>query len=57
VGERLADGGTVLFVDHDPARLAGLVDERWQLAGGTVSVIVGDIETGRGVTAPAKALP
>ncbi len=41
VGERLTEGGTVLFVDHDPARLAGRVDERWQLSGGTVSVVPG----------------
>lgn len=33
VGERVADGGTVVFVDHDPARLAGLAHERWQLDG------------------------
>ena len=38
VTERVAAGGTVLFVDHDPARLAGRVDERWQLGGGTVTV-------------------
>jgi ABC-2 type transport system ATP-binding protein len=38
VAERLAEGGTVLFVDHDPARLAGRVDERWGLAAGRVIV-------------------
>jgi ABC-2 type transport system ATP-binding protein len=37
VAERVAAGGIVLFVDHDPARLAGRVDERWRLAGGTVT--------------------
>ena len=31
VDERLADGGAVMFVDHDQARLAGRVTERWQL--------------------------
>ena len=31
VGERVADGGAVLFVDHDQARLAGRIAERWQL--------------------------
>jgi ABC-2 type transport system ATP-binding protein len=36
--ERLAAGGTVMFVDHDQARLRGRVDERWQLAAGTVTV-------------------
>jgi ABC-2 type transport system ATP-binding protein len=38
VAERLADGGAVMFVDHDPARLAALVTERWLLAGGRVSM-------------------
>ncbi len=42
VGERLASGGTVLFVDHDPARLAGLVGQRWQLGGGKVTVGASD---------------
>lgn len=32
VAARVADGGTVVFVDHDPARLAGLVTERWQVS-------------------------
>jgi ABC-2 type transport system ATP-binding protein len=44
VMQRLADGGTVLFVDHDPARLAGRVDERWRLAGGTVTVMAGGVQ-------------
>ncbi len=29
--ERVRDGGIVLFVDHDPARLAGRASDRWQL--------------------------
>jgi ABC-2 type transport system ATP-binding protein len=41
VTERLAAGARVLFVDHDAARLAGRVDERWRLAGGTVTVASG----------------
>jgi ABC-type multidrug transport system ATPase subunit len=41
--ERVKDGGTVLFVDHDPARLAGQASERWQLDGsGRVTVAAGD---------------
>jgi ABC-type Mn2+/Zn2+ transport system ATPase subunit len=52
VAERLAAGGIVLFVDHDPARLAGLVDERWRLAGGTVTVVAGG---GRPGVTPAQA--
>jgi ABC-2 type transport system ATP-binding protein len=38
VRERIAAGGTVMYVDHDPARLAGEVAERWQLADGGVMV-------------------
>jgi ABC-2 type transport system ATP-binding protein len=41
--ERAAAGGTVLFVDHDPARLAGRADERWRLGGdGHVTALPGD---------------
>lgn len=32
VGERLAAGATVLFVDHDPARLAGRASVEWALS-------------------------
>jgi ABC-2 type transport system ATP-binding protein len=31
--DRAADGGRVIFVDHDPARLAGRADERWRFDG------------------------
>jgi ABC-2 type transport system ATP-binding protein len=42
VGERVAAGGRVLFVDHDPARLAGREDERWHFDGsGGVTVLAG----------------
>jgi ABC-type multidrug transport system ATPase subunit len=42
VTERVAGGGTVLFVDHDPARLAGREDERWDFDGaGRVTVLAG----------------
>jgi ABC-2 type transport system ATP-binding protein len=41
ITERLAAGSTVMFVDHDQARLRGQVDERWQMAGGTVTVVSG----------------
>jgi ABC-2 type transport system ATP-binding protein len=41
VTERLADGGTVMFVDHHQARLAGLVSQHWQLGGGRVLVLEG----------------
>jgi ABC-2 type transport system ATP-binding protein len=41
VAERLADGGTVMFVDHHQARLAGQVSQRWQLGDGRVRVLEG----------------
>ena len=34
VAERLDDGGSVVFVDHDPARLAHLDAERWRIERG-----------------------
>ncbi|WP_419998593.1 ATP-binding cassette domain-containing protein [Streptomyces boninensis] len=37
VGERVAGGGTVVFVDHDPRRLAGVADVAYRVAGGAVS--------------------
>jgi ABC-2 type transport system ATP-binding protein len=43
VVERGADGAIVLFVDHDPARLAGQASQQWQLDGaGRVTVAGGD---------------
>jgi len=42
VRERIADGGTVMYVDHD-ARLAAEVAERWQLADGEVTVRPGAV--------------
>ena len=42
VAERVAAGGAVLFVDHDPGRLAGREAERWRLGGdGRVAVTAG----------------
>jgi ABC-2 type transport system ATP-binding protein len=52
VRERIADGGTVMYVDHDPARLADEVAERWQLADGEVAV-----RAGAGVSLQASAPP
>jgi len=37
VTERVADGGTVVFVDHDPARLAGAPDATYWLSEGRLS--------------------
>ena len=43
VAERVADGAIALFVDHDPARLAGRASQRWHLDGaGRVTVAEGD---------------
>jgi ABC-type multidrug transport system ATPase subunit len=52
VVERLAAGAIVLFVDHDLARLADRVDERWRLARGAVTAVAGG---GRTRQAPAQA--
>ncbi|HEY7263392.1 MAG TPA: ABC transporter ATP-binding protein [Trebonia sp.] len=42
VTERIADGGAVMFVDHDQARLAGRITERWRLDGsGRATVAAG----------------
>ena len=38
VDERLARGATVVFVDHDPGRLAGRPTLRWQVGDGGVAV-------------------
>lgn len=53
VTERAAAGGTVLFVDHDPSRLAGREDERWSFDGaGGVTVLAGPApDAGEGVEA------
>jgi ABC-2 type transport system ATP-binding protein len=43
VAERLADGGAVMFVDHEQARLAGRISERWRLDdSGHVTATAGD---------------
>jgi ABC-type Mn2+/Zn2+ transport system ATPase subunit len=47
--ERVADGGTVLFVDHEQARLAGKIGQRWQFDGsGRVTVAQGPPVTSAG---------
>jgi ABC-2 type transport system ATP-binding protein len=51
--ERVAAGGTVLFVDHDPARLAAQVSQRWRLQGGRVSVVAGEHAAGADAGASA----
>ncbi|MER5629262.1 ATP-binding cassette domain-containing protein [Streptomyces nitrosporeus] len=39
VGERVAAGATVVFVDHDPRRLAGSVDAVYLLGGGRLTAV------------------
>jgi ABC-2 type transport system ATP-binding protein len=59
VAERVAAGAIVLFVDHDPARLADRVDQEWRLAGGRVAVVpagAGQRQSAVG-QAPAQAGP
>jgi ABC-2 type transport system ATP-binding protein len=53
VAERLAEGGTVVFVDHDAARLASRVDERWRLTSGTVTVTDGSGHAGKSIASAA----
>lgn len=56
VADRLSAGATVVFVDHNPARLAAHVDERWRLAGATVAVVGGGHAAG-GVDATVSGSP
>jgi hypothetical protein len=55
VAERLADGGTVMFVDHHQARLAGQVSQRWQLGSGAVRVLAGPAASVPGQAGAAMA--
>jgi ABC-2 type transport system ATP-binding protein len=56
VTERVAGGGTVFFVDHDPARLAGQEDERWDFDGaGKVTILAGPAPLAAGARARAEA--
>ncbi|MFG2876986.1 ATP-binding cassette domain-containing protein [Streptomyces sp. NPDC048337] len=40
VAERTAAGGTVVFVDHDPRRLAGAPDAHYRVEGGALSPVL-----------------
>jgi ABC-2 type transport system ATP-binding protein len=42
VAERIADGGRVVFVDHDPRRLDHLEAERWRIERGVTVRVSGD---------------
>jgi ABC-2 type transport system ATP-binding protein len=53
VAERVAAGGRVLFVDHDPARLPGREDERWHFdSAGGVTVLAGPAQSPGPAAAP-----
>jgi ABC-2 type transport system ATP-binding protein len=42
VAERIAAGGSVVFVDHDPGRLARLAAERWRIERGMAVRVAAD---------------
>ncbi|WP_206322506.1 ATP-binding cassette domain-containing protein [Streptomyces sp. HNM0575] len=46
VAERVAEGGTVVFVDHDPARLAGAADVTYRVEHGGVQEVAGFVPPG-----------
>ena len=57
VVERLADGGAVMFVDHEQARLAGRISERWRLDdSGRVTVVAGAGDGARSGSAPESVV-
>jgi ABC-2 type transport system ATP-binding protein len=56
VAERLADGGSVVYVDHDPQRLAQLDAQRWRIEDGQARpVFVDGAEAAPAPAAPAPA--
>jgi ABC-2 type transport system ATP-binding protein len=56
VAERLANGGSVVFVDHDPRRLDHLEAERWRIERGQ-AVAVGAGRPGAAAPAAPAAAP
>lgn len=54
VAERVAEGGAVVFVDHDPRRLAGAVDVTYAVVGSAVNVRTPD-GTSMATAAPGLA--
>jgi len=57
VAERLDRGGVVVFVDHDPRRLAELEAERWRLEDGLATAVAGARERAVGEDRGARADP
>ncbi|MFE3883514.1 ATP-binding cassette domain-containing protein [Streptomyces lydicus] len=56
VAERVADGGTVVFVDHDPRRLAGAADARYRVADGRLLSHEGSGPAGDEAPAPGPGV-
>ncbi|RLL69414.1 ATP-binding cassette domain-containing protein [Streptomyces sp. Z26] len=52
VAERVADGATVVYVDHDPRRLAGFVHTLLRVAGTEVAAVPGPARDGAAPAAP-----
>lgn len=52
VAERVAEGGTVVFVDHDPARLAGAPDATYRVEGAALREVAGYVPPGHGGVPP-----
>jgi ABC-2 type transport system ATP-binding protein len=52
VAERIAAGGSVVFVDHEPGRLAHLDSERWRLEGAEAKRVPRPASTGDEVDRP-----
>ncbi|MGW1074753.1 ABC transporter ATP-binding protein [Streptomyces sp. NPDC002537] len=48
VAERVAAGGTVVFVDHDPRRLAGRADTVFRVAAGRLTAVDAPVPDGDG---------
>lgn len=57
--ERRLAGATVVFVDHDPTRLAGHVDVSWRVADGRVGAAVDEVKplSGRVVAVDVAGYP
>ncbi|MFJ3926739.1 ATP-binding cassette domain-containing protein [Streptomyces sp. NPDC090022] len=57
VAERTADGATVVFVDHDPRRLAGRCDARYRVGGAALAPVRPDDDRGPYLTIDALGPP
>jgi len=55
VAERLGDGGSVVYVDHEPARLAHLDADRWRLEDGRAVRVCGSGRPGRPAAEPGSS--